>query len=137
MSEQENVAVIQAAYKAFQNRDIPMVLQTMTEDVIWEMPGLTLPISGSRRGRSDVAEFFRILDETDEIQQFEPREFMANGDTVVVLGHYRARIKSTGATNDFDWVHVFTVRDNRVVGFGQFFDTEKAAKAYHPAGVAG
>jgi len=137
MSEQDNVAVIQASYKAFQNRDIPMVLNAMSEDIIWEMPGVTLPISGSRHGRADVAEFFRILDESDEIQQFDPREFMASGDTVVVLGHYRARIKSTDATNDFDWVHVFTVRDGRVVGFRQFFDTEKAAKAYHPQGVAG
>jgi ketosteroid isomerase-like protein len=53
MSAQENVQVVQRAYAAFSRGDIPALLNTLTEDVEWFIPGppQILPYAGQRRGR--------------------------------------------------------------------------------------
>src|SRR5215210_5597289 len=98
MAEQENIRLVQALYAAFGRGDIPALLDALTDDVEWWEPGPTdvLPWAGLRRGSDQVGQLFRVLDEVEEVQQFQPQEFVAQGDRVVVLGHERCRIKSTG-----------------------------------------
>ncbi len=55
-----------------------------------------VPLTSTRRGREQVGEFFSTLAETLEFRQLEPCEFVAQGDTVVVLGYKRSLIKPTG-----------------------------------------
>ncbi|HEX8845339.1 MAG TPA: nuclear transport factor 2 family protein [Pyrinomonadaceae bacterium] len=132
MSEQENVQIVKEAYAAFMRGDIPAILNTLADSVVWFLPGPTdvIPVAGERRGREQVEEFFSILDETQEAQQFEPQEFIAQAEKVVVQGHYRWRIKSTGREAASDWVHVFTFRDGKVVEFREYYDTAAVAEAY-------
>jgi ketosteroid isomerase-like protein len=106
MSAQENVQVVQRAYEAFSRGDIPAMLNTLTEDVEWFIPGppQILQYAGQRRGREGVAQFFSLLDGAEEIERFEPKEFLAQGEKVVVLGTYRARVKTTGRIVESDWV---------------------------------
>ena len=59
-----------------------------------------------------------------------PREFIAQDDKVVSLGHYKWRIKETGREFESDFVHIFTIRDGQIVGFREHFDTAAAAAAY-------
>ena len=87
MSDQTNVAVLQQGYEAFGRGDIPAVLELLTEDVEWTMQGPSvISFAGTFRGREGIEEFFSLLDETVEFEQFEPRKFIGQGDTVVVLG---------------------------------------------------
>jgi ketosteroid isomerase-like protein len=131
MSEQDNVRIVQEAYAAFGRGDIATVLNALTSDVEWEIPGPgDVPISGVRRGPAEVQEFFKTLSESEDIQQFEPRDFLAAGDKVAVVGHYRSVIRSTGRTSEMDWVHVLTVRDGKIASFKEFTDTLAIAKAY-------
>lgn len=65
-----------------------------------------------------------------EIQRFEPREFIAQGDQVVVLGEERMRIKATGRIAENRWVMVFALRDGRIVRFREFDDTAAVAAAF-------
>ena len=77
MDVHTNVAVVQQAYEAFIHGDIPAVLESLTEDVEWTMQGPSvIPFAGTFRGREGIAEFFTLLDETIEFEQFEPREFV-------------------------------------------------------------
>jgi ketosteroid isomerase-like protein len=134
MAEQDNVKIVQEAYAAFGRGDISSVVDACADAVEWIVPGAAgVPVAGKRRGREQVAEFFRTLGENQTAQQFEPREFIAQGDKVAVLGHYRWRIKPTGRTFESDWVHVFTVRDRRVVHFQEYSDTAAEAEAYRSA----
>ena len=66
------------------------------------------------------------LAESLEFQQFEPQEFIAQGDRVVVLGHTRAAFKTNGRVADQDWIMVFTVRDGKVVYYRYLEDTAAA-----------
>jgi len=132
MTEQENVRTIQEAYASFQRGDVQAVLNVLTDDVEWVTPGPTsiLPLAGHRRGRDEVAQFFSLLNGSEEVEQFEPQEYVAQGNNVVVFVKYRSRIKSTGHTADADLVHVFTVRDGKIAAFREYYDTAAAVEAY-------
>jgi ketosteroid isomerase-like protein len=88
VSERDNTELVQQAYGAFQSGDITAVLDTLSEDVEWVIADIEgVPVGGTRHGREQTGEFFQTLSETQEVRQFEPREFVAQGDKVVALGH--------------------------------------------------
>ena len=126
MQEAENTKVVQDAYAAFGRGDIPALLGFMSDDVQWQPVIGTakhVPFSGERKGKTSVAEFFRLVAENEDFQQFEPREFVAQGDKVVAIGHYRAVTKSTSKTFESDFVMVFTLRDGKLTKFQEFTDS--------------
>jgi hypothetical protein len=124
MSEQQNLEVVRRGYEAFGRGDIHALLDLLADDVEWVSPGPPeLPTAGNRRGRQQVAQFFQAVDQIFEIQQFEPKAFVAQGDRVVVLGTDTARIKATGKMVTEDWAHAFTVHDGRIVRMQEFIDT--------------
>ena len=133
MSEQ-NTAIAQQAYENFKTGNIPALLDQMSDEVTWELPEVEgVPISGSRNGRDSVREFFAMVARDQEVIEFEPREFVAQGDKVVSLGHYRWRVKDTGREFASNFAHVFTIRDGKVTGFREFFDSAAVAAAYRKA----
>jgi ketosteroid isomerase-like protein len=57
------------------------------------------------------------------------REFIAQGNKVVVLGHGAWTVNDTGRDFDSDWVHVFTIEDGHIAAFREFLDSHLAAEA--------
>jgi ketosteroid isomerase-like protein len=134
MSEQENTKLVQQAYENFKGENIQALLGLLSDDVEWQLPETeNVPFAGKRRGREQVGQFFATLADAQEAKQFEPREFVAQGDKVVALGHYIWRLKATGREYEADWAHVFTVRDGKIAGFHEYTDTAAAATAYQKA----
>ena len=124
--EAENVKVVQGAYAAFGRGDISGLLGYMTDDIHWRPvigTAAHVPFSGERTGKTNVAEFFKQVAESEDFEQFEPREFVAHGDTVVAIGHYRAVSKATGKRFDSDFAMVFTLRNGKVATFREFTDS--------------
>jgi uncharacterized protein len=128
---ESNTQVVRQAYDNFKTGNVPALLAQLTADADWHLPKIeNARISGPRRGSAQIGEFFTALGEDQDTLAFEPREFIAQGDEVVVLGHYAWRVKQTGKQFDSDFAHVFTVRDGQVVRFREFLDTAVAAEAY-------
>lgn len=122
--------VVQAAYAAFGSGNIPAILDLVAEDIDWTFRGAKgLSYTGTFRGRSAVERWFASVVQVDDIQVFEPREFIVGGDHVTVLGWERTRALPDGNVFETDWVHVFTVRGGRVVRFWGIYDTQAAAAA--------
>ena len=131
MNEEKNGQVVQQMYAAFGRSDIPALLNGFADDVDWWVAGpADIPICGSRHGLEQVAQFFKALDETLDTQQFKPQEFFAQGEVVVVLGHERHRVKSTGRIHEGDWVQVFTLREGKVVRYREYLDTAALVAAF-------
>lgn len=131
--EAANTQVVQDAYAAFKRGDIQTLLGLMTDDIHWRAvigTGKHVPFSGERRGKASVAEFFTIVSETEDFEEFDPREFIAQGDTVVAVGHYRAVTKSTKKRFDSDFVMVFTLRNGKVATFREFTDSAAVNAAF-------
>jgi ketosteroid isomerase-like protein len=136
MSE-DNLDLVRRGYDAFGRGDIPGLLALFDEEIQWVTPGPPeLATSGRRTGRQAVAEFFGSVNEVFDIQRFEPREFIAQGERVVVLGSETARVRATGTTLELDWVHAFTMRNGKVVAFQEFFDTAAVVAAMSAAHAA-
>ena len=132
-----NLDVIRRGYEAFGRGDINALLESFDEQIQWLTPGPSeLPTSGRRTGRQAVAQFFTAVNDAFDIQRFEPKEFIAQGDRIVVLGSETARVKSTGRVLDLDWVHVFAMRNGKVVAFQEFFDTAAVVAAMNAAHAA-
>lgn len=133
MSEQ-NTTIVQAAYNNFKTGDIPALLAQISEDATWQLPEIPgVALAGKRIGREGVGEFFTIVARDQDVIEFSPSEFVAQGDKVVSLGHYRWRVKETGREFESDFVHVFTIRDGRIAAFREHFDTAAVAAAYQKA----
>jgi uncharacterized protein len=131
MGEQQNTQLVQRTYGSFRDGDIPALLDSLSEGVRWvtaEIEGV--PTGGTRRGPEQVGEFFRILSDTQESRGLELSEFVAQGDKVVVLGHYVWHVKATGKVWESDFAHVLTVRDGKVTGFQEYTDTAALGDAF-------
>jgi ketosteroid isomerase-like protein len=126
-----NVDVVRETYEAVGRGDIPALLDLLTDDVEWTLQGPSvIPFAGTRRGREGVIEFFSLLGETVEFQEFEPREFVAQDDTVVVLGFERNLIKPTGRTFEQEWAHVYSLRDGKIAKHQALEDTAAYVVAF-------
>ena len=137
MQEAQNTRIVQDAYAAFGRGDVAAILATLDDNVIWKAvygAGPQVPTSGERRGKAAVGDFFKLLGESLQFERFEPRKFVAQGDTVAVLGSYAARA-STGRRIESDWVMIFEVRDGKIRSFQEFTDSA-ALNAAFETGVA-
>jgi uncharacterized protein len=131
MSEQENTQLVHQEYRDFQNGDIQSVLGSLSSDVEWVVPQPKgVPLGGTYHGVEEVGRFFSSLGDTQEARQFEPREFVAQDDRVVALGHYAWHVKSTGREWESDFAHVFTVHDGKVTRFQEYTDSAALAEAF-------
>lgn len=138
MSEQDNVRIVQDAYDAFKRGDVEGLLQMLADDVEWITPGPSdiMPAAGHRRGRQGVADFFSSLSTQEDVELFEPQEFIAQGEKVVAIARYRGRVKTTGRTAEADLIHVFDIKDGKVQRFREFFDTAAVLPAFISAQAA-
>jgi uncharacterized protein len=136
MSTQESLQVVKEGYAAFSRGDIPGLLALMAEDVDWIIPGTGFPLAGTYRGRDGVANFFQKLAVETEILDFQPREFIADGDRVLVVGWERAKVKATNRTVEVDWVMSFTIRNGKIAIFREYTDTKALADAYGSTAAA-
>ena len=89
-----------------------------------------LPAAGTYRGKEEVAGFFATIGESLEIHKFEPHEFIAQDDHVVVLISSEATAKRTGRRVANHLAHVWTFRGGKLARFEAFSDTAAAVAAY-------
>lgn len=129
--EQANIELIRQVYDAFINADSERLLSYLAPDIAWQEPEVPgLPFAGKRQGRENVADFFRMVAEAQQMRDFRPGEFLADGERVVVIGHYEWTVRATGSDWGSDWVQIFTVRDGKVTAFREWTDTHRAVEAY-------
>jgi uncharacterized protein len=133
MVVQENVQIVKEAYAAFGRGDIQGLLALFAEDIEWIIPGEGWPLAGTYRGRAGVAGLFQKVSEMLEISFLETREFVAQGDRVLVVGFSGGRIKGANRTYEHHEVLAFTVRNGKVTNVREYIDTLALARAFEMA----
>ncbi|MEO7672761.1 MAG: nuclear transport factor 2 family protein [Pyrinomonadaceae bacterium] len=133
----KNTPIVQEAYQRFESGDIEGILELLSDDIDWTVPEIeNAPFKGLRHGRKAVSDFLDLLAITEEITDFEAREFIEQGDKVVVLGRTTSTVRSTGRHYSTEWVHVCTLKDGKMTGFHEFYDTAAATRAFQKATTA-
>ena len=134
MSTETNLALVRRVYEAFAEHDILAMLSALDDDIEWVMPGPPdrIPFAGTWTGREAVGRLLAVLAGTLSFEVFEPRRFIADGDTVVVIGHSRDRMLATGRIVEIEWVAVIELRNGKVVRYQVYEDTALFVAALEP-----
>lgn len=126
-----NKQIVRGLYEAYSRGDIDAIVAALADDFDWTVPG-RVPFSGKKKGHAGMREFLAQMVDTVRTEEFEVREFLADGDKVVVLGRERATVRATGRQYDTDFAHVWTLRDGRISHGQVFADTAAGGAAFEP-----
>lgn len=133
MNAQDNKQMVMECYQLYQQGDIASLLERCHDDADWvERDSETIPFAGTYHGKAGIADFFTKLANGAEALSFVPKEFIAEGDKVVIAGDATWLAKPTGRSFDSPWVHVMTIRDGKIARFEAYNDTAPAERAYQP-----
>ena len=126
-----NVQVIQQAFQDFLQGNIRGVIDSCDDSVEWgSYKNPEIPTARMFYGKEGVQEFFTAITNNIDYKVFDPREFIAQGDTVMVLGHHSGMVKKTGKSFDHDWCMHFKIKNEKVTYYFVFVDTLDQAKSF-------
>jgi ketosteroid isomerase-like protein len=133
LNQETNTQLVKQAYHYIAAGDMPSFLNLLAEDVAWMAPNMpNVPFAGTWHGREGVAEFFRRVTETQDVVEFLPEEFIAQGDRIAVLGHFTMHVKSTGKPSRSHWAHIWKIKEGRVSYMREYVDTLTVSQAHSP-----
>jgi uncharacterized protein len=131
MNEQANTRLVRQAYQSVKAGDFQSFLNALGEDVQWQLPEMeNVPFAGTWRGREQVGRFFSTVAQAQDVIEFEPEDYIAQGDKVVALGRFSSCVKSTGSVSASAWAHVWTIKDGKVTHFREYVDTAAVSRAH-------
>jgi ketosteroid isomerase-like protein len=128
MSTEKNLQTVKDFFAAIGRGDSGALLTLAAEDIAWTIPGKDWPLAGTRHGHAGLADLLETASKSVETST-EPREFVAQGDRVFVVGVATGKIKATGKPFKDDWVFDVTVRDGKVTKIREYIDTQALARA--------
>lgn len=89
-------------------------------DVVLHQAG-GLPYGGTWRGHAGMERFFLAMSQTWETFDMTEQEFLATGETAVVLTQVRARARATGHELAFPILQTIQVEDGRITEVRPFY----------------
>jgi uncharacterized protein len=131
MSE-ENVEIIRRGYELYTAGDLEAVAALFSDDaVVSDTAGLgTTELSpGTRRGPQG---FVRVIEEArDAFEDFrtEPEDFIDAGEVVIVPARISGRGRASGAKQEAHLVHLWALRDGKVIRAEIYRTVEEALEA--------
>ncbi len=128
MSTEKNIQTVKDFFAAIGRSDRKGLLALVAEDIEWIIPGKDWPLAGTRRGHVGLADLLETASRTLETCT-EPREYVAQGDRVFVVGFARGKVKATNRTFEDHFIFAITVRNGRLTSIREYIDTQALARA--------
>jgi ketosteroid isomerase-like protein len=137
----DHLATVSAIYEAFGRGDVPGILEHLSDDVQWESwADNTAQKAGvgwlrPRYGKAGATEFFQLIAEELDVQEFQVLSVMAGGNQVAVELVISAKLrKGDGGYRDEE-MHLWTFGDDgKVVRLRHYTDTAKHMAAWQKRG---
>jgi ketosteroid isomerase-like protein len=114
------------AYEAFNGGDLHRVIDLAADDIEVCPPPTSLEPEAFR-GRDALRRY--LEPNLFEYQQADPREFLEEGDRILVTARVRARGRGSGVDLDEEVFHVWTIDGERAVRFEIFLERDQALAA--------
>ena len=121
MTAEENVAIMQRAYDAFNSGDLDTVAETFDESVVWHLPGRSSMADDYKGRDATLAYFGKLAEETGGTFRAELQQLASDGDSRVV-GIQRSTADRGGKHLDVDNCIVFELKDGRVTDGREHFE---------------
>jgi ketosteroid isomerase-like protein len=119
-------------YANFETGNIPAILATFDEGITWTHhgPRELIPFAGEWQGITGAGQMLQTFAETVEPVFMNVIDIVASGDKVVVQINESYRVKATGKAYTTEVVHIWTIRDGKVMQFDELYDSAAIAEAF-------
>ena len=121
MSPDDNVAIMQRAYDAFNQADIDTLIELFDDDIVWHLPGRSSMARDYEGRDATLAYFGKIGEDTGGTFQAELQQLFA-GDDGRVIGLQRSTGERDGKRLDVSNCIVFELKDGKVVDGREHFN---------------
>jgi uncharacterized protein len=124
--------VVHAFLERLGTGDVEGIMELFADDIDWWAPGTVLPWAGRRSRRSEVPEFFRVLESAcvPAETRVEVEKVLIDGEDAVVFGTYhRMFAKNARSFDTPEAVHIRVV-DGRIVRWHLYGDTGRVEDAW-------
>ncbi|MFD9658158.1 nuclear transport factor 2 family protein [Streptomyces mirabilis] len=125
--------VVEKFFGLLAGGDPDKLAEVFADDIDWYVPGsASLPWTGPRTKRSEVADYFRTLGANivPEKNVDDIEALLVDGDHAVMLGRFTRVAKSTGRTFDMPIAMHRKVAGDKIVKLHLYEDTLAVAEAY-------
>jgi ketosteroid isomerase-like protein len=122
MSAQANKEAAEAGYRAFAQGDAAAAMKDMDDRVEWQARGNS-SITGTYNGKQEIGELWSKMGEKG--LKTEPRDFIADGDKVVVL----TTVTLDGESSESADVLTYN-EEGKMIAFEQFGDPAVADRVF-------
>ena len=129
MSIENNIQTVKDFFAAIGGGDKEALLALVAEDIEWIVPGEDWALAGTHRGHAGLADVLQKASEEIETST-EPREFIAQGDRVLVVGFATGKIRATNKTFEDHWVFDIIVRNGKLTYVREYVDTQALERAF-------
>ena len=117
-------ATVQAFYAAIERRDRAALLQLLDPNAEWNSAENFLYAEHNPYiGAEKVIGILRQVDQDWSTFSMRPLETFVAGETAIVRGRYKGKLKATGFGLDAEFVHMLYFQDGRLVTGRSYTDT--------------
>jgi ketosteroid isomerase-like protein len=120
-----SVGIVRNVYESFARGDVASAFKDFHPQIEWREAENFLYADGNPYVGADriLAGVFARIGTDFEDFKVTPQDFVHDGNTVVALGRYTGRARSTGKPVDARFAHVWRVEGDKIRGFEQLTDT--------------
>src|SRR5215210_1102153 len=131
---EDSIDTAKLLYASARRQDIESVLNLFADSAMIHGPTSStkiLPWGGTYNGREGIKQFFKLLGEGLDIEQFDIIDFIGEREKVVVLGFIRGKAKMTHKAFETYFAHIIRVDRNngKIVEFRVFNDSGSLAQS--------
>jgi ketosteroid isomerase-like protein len=123
----EGAKIIASVYEAFERGDV-QALSVLFDPRVRVRQSPLLPWGGIYQGYLGIMRFIAKLLEHVE-SRIAVDEYLEAGEQVIVIGHTRGHVRATGKEFSVRFVHVWSLKDGRVVRYEPYVNTAKMLEA--------
>lgn len=118
-------SVVEKMFTAFGSGDVENFVATVANDTVWIYHGTQIIPKGTFEGKDGVRKFFNNILNNTEMLNFEPKEYIVEGNKVVVLGQEHQKVKRSGRELKQKWVQIYTVENDLITKMEEFATSEE------------
>ena len=130
-SAKTNVEIVQENISEFLKGNIAHIVNNCTDDIVWstyKIPGI--PLTDTFHGKEGVQEYFQLLNDAIQFTSFAAKDFLSQGNLVVVLGQTTGVVKSTGKSFDYYWCMQLRLKDGKTYEYFISTDSYQIFKSF-------
>ncbi len=118
-------SVVEKMFTAFGSGDVENFVATVSNDTVWIYHGTQIIPKGTYEGKEGARKFISGILNNTEILNFEPQEYIVEGNKVVVLGQEHQKVKRSGRELKQKWVQIYTVENDLITKMEEFATSEE------------